>query len=190
MGYEARRSEALRVNLNHLGIFKTCANISTHGRFRFSHPLAKRRLRLYRDAIRLLPQETSNSVRRYLQQGLIARGTNTTHSPQPGPKWQYVFVACSNVELNIAAAFEKCALKRHNGEEVRSLGKIHSDSARLLWPTPRQSSCSRPAIALRSLQKKETLYVRGTAARPESTREVPHRWRIKAIRSTLTTDLA
>lgn len=150
MGYEARRSEALRVNLNHLGIFKACANILTHGRFRFSPPLAKRRSRLYRDAIRLLPQETSNSARRYLQQGLIARGTNTTHSPQPRPKWQYVFVACSNVELNIVAAFEKCARKRHNGD-VRSLGKIHSDSARFVWPTPRQSSCGRPTIALRSL---------------------------------------
>lgn len=154
LGLWGRRSEGLRV-IRTTWVSLKRAPISRHMGVFFSPPPEKRQPRLYWDAIRLFWQETSNSARHYLQQGLIACGTNTSFtatSTEMAVRLHYV--TCSNVELNIAAVFGKCARKRHNGEEIRSLGKVHTHNPRLVWPTPRQSSCSRPAPLAPSLPAK------------------------------------
>lgn len=57
----------------------------------------------------------------------------------------------SNVELNIAVAFEKCARKRRSGQHRNNPGKkSHARNIRLIRLRPRPSTCSGLAIALRS----------------------------------------
>lgn len=99
-------------------------------------------------------QETSNSASRYLQQGLFycmryKHDSFTAPSTELAVRLRCVY---SNVELNIAVAFEKCARERRNGQHRNNNPgkKSHARNIRLIRLRPRPSTCSGPAIALRS----------------------------------------